>query len=114
MKIDLKIYSVPEFDRVANKIWARDEIETIYTRVAKNFHNAISLGKGLYKLRLPVEHKGKSGGARVIFLSLTKDKEIILLTAFKKADQGSLTKKQMDELAEIGKLILEKGNWKNG
>lgn len=112
MKAELDIYALPEFEKVAKKIWPHQPVASICRDIAQNFYKAIPLGKGLYKLRLPIEGKGKSGGARIIFLAITKDREILLLTAFKKAEKENLTKKQLDELAEIGKAILEDGDWK--
>lgn len=112
MEAELDIYPLPEFEKVAKKIWPHKPVASLCRDIAKNFYKAIPLGKGLYKLRLPIEGKGKSGGARIIFLAITKDREILLLTAFKKADKENLTKKQLDELAEIGKAILEDGDWK--
>tara|TARA_Y100001001_G_scaffold163199_1_gene191624 strand:- start:1222 stop:1560 length:339 start_codon:yes stop_codon:yes gene_type:complete len=111
MKAQLEIYALPEFEKTAKKIWPKKPLIAINREIAQNFYKAIPLGKGLYKLRLPIEGKGKSGGARVIFLTITKDREILLLTAFKKAEKENLTKKQLNELAELGKEILENGEW---
>ena len=112
MDATLKIYALPEFEKTAKKIWPKKPMAAIFREIAKSFYTAVPLGKGLYKLRLSVDGKGKSGGARVIFLSITKDREILLLTAFKKAEKENLTKRQLKTLEKIGQSVLEHGDWK--
>lgn len=114
MEAELEIYALPEFEKLARKIWREKPMVAICRDVAKNFYLSTPLGRGLYKLRLPIAGKGKSGGARVIYLSITKDREILLLTAFKKADKENLTATQLKELGQLGESILEKGNWRDG
>lgn len=58
------------------------------------------VGKDCYKIRLAIRSKGggKSGGARVItYVRLLKSK-VYLLTIYDKADQASLTQKELLEL----------------
>ena len=112
MEAKLDIYALPQFEKMAKKIWPHESIQDICREVAESFYKSIPLGKGLYKLRISVAGKGKRGGARVVFLSITKVREILLLTAFKKSEKENLTKKQLDELAEIGKDVLKDGDWK--
>jgi len=113
-EVDFKIISTPEFTHAAQKIWPQKPIAAICREVAKSFYLATPLGKGLYKLRMATGQKGKRGGARIIFLCITKQQEILLLTAFTKARIENLSKSQLSELETLGKNVLTKGDWKYG
>ena len=71
---------------------------------------------GVRKVRFAFENRGKSGSIRVIYIDFEVYKKIFLLTAYAKADQSSLTKKERNALkglVELLELDLEKGEWKN-
>ena len=57
---------------------------------------------GVRKMRFSFEHKGKSGGVRVIYVDFEVYEKIYLLTAYTKNEKDNLTK---DERNEIKKLI---------
>lgn len=59
-------------------------------------------GKGLRKLRRPLDGRGKSGGARVIYYYISDDATIYLVFAYAKNRQSDLTK---DQLATLAKFI---------
>lgn len=71
---------------------------------------------GVRKVRFAFENRGKSGSIRVIYIDFEVYEKIFLLTAYAKADQSSLTKKERNSLkglVELLELDLEKGEWKN-
>lgn len=71
---------------------------------------------GVRKVRFAFENRGKSGSIRVIYIDFEVCEKIFLLTAYAKADQSSLTKKERNALkglVELLELDLEKGEWKN-
>mgnify|MGYP004446269279 CR=1 FL=1 len=71
---------------------------------------------GVRKVRFAFENRGKSGSIRVIYIDFEVYEKIFLLTAYAKADQSSLTKKERNALkglVELLELDLEKGEWKN-
>lgn len=71
---------------------------------------------GVRKVRFAFENRGKSGSIRVIYIDFEVYEKIFLLTAYAKADQSSLTKKERNALkglVELMELDLEKGEWKN-
>ena len=71
---------------------------------------------GVRKVRFSFENRGKSGSIRVIYIDFEVYEKIFLLTAYAKADQSSLTKKERNALkglVELLELDLEKGEWKN-
>jgi hypothetical protein len=70
---------------------------------------------GVRKVRMAIRGKGKSGGARVIYLSLRHRETIYLLYVFTKGDADNLSadgKKVMRELAQQirNEAPNEKGN----
>ena len=71
---------------------------------------------GVRKVRFAFENRGKSGSIRVIYIDFEVYEKIFLLTAYARADQSSLTKKERNALkglVELLELDLEKGEWKN-
>ena len=113
-EIDFEIISTPEFTDVSAKIWPEKPLAAICRDVAQSFYRADPLGRGLYKLRMAAPGRGKRGGARVIFMYVTRDQRVLLLTAYTKAKQETLTKQQLERLSEIGKLLLDEGDWEDG
>lgn len=57
------------------------------------------LGHGLYKVRLAITSKGKSGGARVITFLLTEDHEVYLLSIYDKSDYDTVGVKALKQMA---------------
>ena len=71
---------------------------------------------GVRKVRFAFENRGKGGSIRVIYIDFEVYEKIFLLTAYAKADQSSLAKKERNALkglVELLELDLEKGEWKN-
>jgi hypothetical protein len=62
---------------------------------------------GLRKARWKLEGKGKSGGIRYIYYWVNEDDQIIMLFAYSKSEQETLTSKQIGIL----KLAIER--WKD-
>jgi hypothetical protein len=60
---------------------------------------------GLRKVRMALSNRGKSGGARVIYLILPEDHIIYLFLLFKKSDQANLTKAQRNQLGLLADQI---------
>ena len=65
---------------------------------------------GARKIRFALPHKGKSGGARVIYVDVLQDKQIHLLLCYAKAKRESLTDEQKKQLKAIIKAIKEAQN----
>ena len=64
---------------------------------------------GARKLRFALQHKGKSGGARIIYIDILHDKQIHLLLCYAKAKKETLTDDQKKQLKAIIKAIKEEG-----
>jgi hypothetical protein len=61
--------------------------------------------RGLRKTRMALPGRGKSGGARVIYLYLPEDHILYLFLLFKKSDTANLTKSQRNQLGLLADQI---------
>lgn len=64
---------------------------------------------GARKIRFALRHKGKSGGARIIYVDILHDKQIHLLLCYTKAKKETLTDDQKKQLKAVIKAIKEEG-----
>ena len=62
---------------------------------------------GLRKIRWQSQGSGKSGGARIIYYFHSDDIPLFLITVYRKADNGRLTKAERNELRGLGKQLAE-------
>ena len=61
--------------------------------------------RGLRKTRIALPGRGKSGGARVIYLYLPDQHLLYLFLLFKKSDTANLTKSQRNQLGVLADQI---------
>ncbi len=61
--------------------------------------------RGLRKIRMAFARRGKSGGARVIYLYLPEDHVLYLFLLFRKSDTGNLSKSQRNQLGTLAEKI---------
>lgn len=61
--------------------------------------------RGLRKTRMAFANRGKSGGARVIYLHLPEEHVIYLFLLFKKSDAANLSKSQRNQLGVLADQI---------
>ena len=66
---------------------------------------------GLRKVRMPARGKGKSGGARVIYLHVEGPQVIYLVYVYDKSEADDLTATQKRELKMIAEAI--KKEWRH-
>jgi hypothetical protein len=64
-----------------------------------------NLGGHIYKKRLPLGHKGKSGGARTIIAFKVGDKAIFVY-GFSKGEKSNISKKEEDGLKDLAKVYF--------
>jgi mRNA-degrading endonuclease RelE of RelBE toxin-antitoxin system len=78
------------------------EIDKLLKDLAFNPTTGVSLGRNCYKIRLPIESKGKgkSGGARVITFVVHSDKIVTLLSIYDKSEQNDITEKELSDLLD--------------
>jgi hypothetical protein len=80
-----------------------DDFEAFKKELIKDPYIGDDLGGNVRKIRLAIKskNKGKSGGARVISYNLIVDIEntnVVLLTIYDKNVQGSISKKEINQL----------------
>ena len=60
---------------------------------------------GVRKMRFAFEHRGKSGGVRVIYVDFEVYEKIYLLTAYIKNEKDNLTKKERSEIKQLIEVL---------
>ena len=108
-----RIESLATFDREVKRLSKRypsmaADIKALKAEILANPSLGVSLGKNVRKIRMRIASKGrgKSGGARVITVTVVaavEETEIDLLYIYDKADRASITE------AEIEALLKECG-----
>lgn len=104
----IKIEPLPTFMKEAKrlkKLYSSfvDDYETFINNLRAFPDLGTDLGGGLRKVRMRItsKGKGKSGGARVITLTViisTEETEIDLLYIYDKAERSTISRKEIDEL----------------
>ena len=61
--------------------------------------------RGLRKTRMALAGRGKSGGARVIYLYLPEDYVVYFFLLFKKSDTANMSKSQRNQLGLLAEQI---------
>lgn len=56
-------------------------------------------------MRFAFEHRGKSGGVRVIYIDFEVYEKIYLLTAYTKNEKENLTKDEQNELRRLIRVL---------
>lgn len=62
---------------------------------------------GLRKIRIPLEHKGKSGGGRVIYVDIELKETIYFINVYTKNEKDDLTEDEKKALKEVVKILKE-------
>jgi len=84
----------------------KNDLATLLELLQKYPQSGTSLGRDCYKIRLAIKSKntGKSGGARIITCIKMQDNKIYFLTIYDKAEQSTLTDKDLRVLIDNVKL----------
>ncbi|NOU23326.1 MAG: DNA-binding protein [Methyloglobulus sp.] len=87
------VIETPTFQKQAEKIWSEDERLAFIVWISKNplAGDVIPGADGARKVRWTIAGKGKRGGVRVIYFSLTEQGVIVLVTLYPKADQDNIS-----------------------
>lgn len=101
----LTFVETPVFTRLVREVVSDDDYAEFQTQLARHPEKGDLLQGcgGVRKIRMAVGARGKSGGARVIYLYLRHRERIYLLYLFTKGDAANLSaegKKTMRELAQ--------------
>ena len=74
--------------------------------MAGNPEAGVPLGGGVRKVRIARPGRGKSGGARVVFLFTGEELPVFLLTVFAKNEKANLTVREMTALIAAAKAVV--------
>lgn len=94
------ISTIDEFDRRARRLAKKykslkDDLRTFQQEIMQNPLMGIDLGRGVRKIRMAItsKGKGKSGGARVLTLTVlvSEDADVTLLTIYDKEEIDNVT-----------------------
>ena len=71
----------------------------------KNPESSVSLGAGLYKIRIRRKYQGKSGGYRTLLI-FKKDKLILYVYGFSKNEKDNIEQDELKFFKKLSKDIL--------
>lgn len=87
----------------------RQDFAGLLESLRREPQQGVDLGRGLHKVRMAIssKRKGKSGGARVITLTVLiseTDTNIVLLTIYDKSECENLTDKELTDIVKKSSL----------
>ena len=101
------VVETPAFLAAAEGVLSETERGDLVMRVAENPEAGVSLGGGIRKMRIPLQGRGKRGGARVVFLFSGEDIPVFLLTVFAKNEKAGLKAREQAALVAAAKGMVE-------
>ena len=75
--------------------------------VAESPETGVALGGGIRKMRIARPGRGKSSGARVVFLFSGEDIPVFLLTVFAKNEKANLSSGERTALIAAAREMIE-------
>lgn len=105
----ITIVELPEYIKRAEKLLSKNERDDLLYYLSCNPKAGTLLqgSGGIRKLRWSSKGKGKSGGARVIYLFYNETIPLFLLTIFGKNEKANLSKAESNELAKLVKELID-------
>jgi hypothetical protein len=87
----------------AQRLFDEEEQASIVDEVSADPHCGVVIPGtgGVRKIRVPASGRGKSGGARVIYLFGGESAPVFLLAAFAKNEKSDLSKAERNALAKL-------------
>ncbi len=101
------VVETPAYLAAAKGILSDTERVKVVNMVAENPETGVPLGGGIRKVRIAQPGRGKSGGARVVFLSSGEDIPVFLLTIFVKSQKANLSARERVALIGAAKQMVE-------
>lgn len=88
----------------AKKLLTDDDQRKVEELICENPFGG-ELQAGVRKIRIPLEGRGKSGGARVVYYFIERKGKVYLLDVFAKNQKASLTKAEQHEIRRLTKVL---------
>lgn len=100
------VVETPSYLSDAERLFSPDERKAIVDRLAADPTCGVIVpgGGGVRKVRFGFGGRGKSGGARIIYLSSGEDLPVFVLAVYAKNDKVNLS---MAERNALGKMVTE-------
>lgn len=110
--MNLTFIELPPFERFRTERLSDEAYRTFQNELLQNPEKGelIQHTHGLRKIRLPLENKGKQGGARAIYYYIVHHSRILLITAYSKNRKEDLTREHYKILTDLVAEILEAEN----
>ena len=86
------VVETPAYLSAAKGLLSDSERGEVVNTVAENPETGVSLGGGIRKMRIARPGRGKSSGARVVFLFSGENTPVFLLTVFAKNEKANLSR----------------------
>jgi len=105
--VTLTFIETPVFSRQLAECVDDEEFRAFQNELLRNPEQGdLVVGcRGLRKARMALPARGKSGGARVIYLYLPDAHVLYLFLLFKKSDTANLSKAQRNQLGSLAEQI---------
>ena len=103
------IVETPSYIALAGKLFSERERDNIVAMVAENPEcgDVMSGTGGFWKVRVPRQGMGKSGGARVVYIWRNDKFPVFLITVFPKNKKANLTKAERNVLKKRADDIFD-------
>lgn len=99
---------LPEFDAMWKELdLNEDDLLRLQTELLDNpqVGDVMKGTGGVRKMRFALEHRGKSGSARIIYIDFAVYEKIYLLTAYAKKQKDNLSKEERNNMKKIVEVI---------
>src|SRR5436853_6648346 len=100
-----RIFKLPKFNKWMRQTGISDKELRFAVEEMSNGLIDADLGKGILKKRIPLDSRGKSGGARTIIATNKKSRWVFLL-GFKKNERDNISETEKEALQEVASLFL--------
>jgi len=101
----VEIYKIPAFDEWTKEYNVSDETLFDAIREMNSGLYDANLGGSVYKKRVPLANKGKSGGARTIIAFKVNNKAFFIYS-FAKSKQENVNEKELKALKKLAKVYF--------
>ena len=101
------VVETPTYLSAAKGLLSDSERSEVINTVAENPETGVPLGGGIRKMRIARPGRGKSSGARVVFLFSGEDIPVFLLTVFAKNEKADLSSRERTALIATARKMIE-------
>ena len=101
------VVETPTYLAAAKGILSNAERADVISILAETPRVGVALGGGIRKMRIARPGRGKSSGARVVFLFAGDDVPVFLLTVFAKNEKANLATRERTALVAVAKQMVD-------